>query len=125
MTWLDAVGHNGSPEEFWGGAHKCLSSRPQGVLQWVNMYPCNVRGNRGRTVTGNLTLWRVRRSCLYVWLPIAALMTFQTLLLINFLQPSDAPSRTTPGQVPHFVCTADGDGTILRCGFSALAQPRL
>ena len=57
------------------------------------------------------------------WLLILVSMTFLMMWLAIFLLTSAQPSSDEPGQVPHFVCTADGDGTILRCAFSSIAQP--
>ena len=53
------------------------------------------------------------------------LMTSLTMWLLNSPPTSNKPCTHEPGQVPHFVCTADGDGTILRCVFSLIAQPPL
>lgn len=59
------------------------------------------------------------------WILILVWTTFLTTLLLSSLLTSSKPSSHDPGQVPHFVCTADGDGTIMRCVFSTIAQPRL
>lgn len=58
------------------------------------------------------------------WLLTLVLMTFLTTSLATFLMTYDEPSSLDPGRVPHFVCTADGDGTIMRCAFSTIAQPQ-
>lgn len=74
-----------------------------------------------------MTWSHVKRSCrtamIGTWFLILVLTTFLTMLLVSFLLTSEQPSSSDPGQVPHFVCTADGDGTILRCVFSTIAPP--
>lgn len=57
------------------------------------------------------------------WLLILVLTTFLMMSLAIFLLTSDQPSSDERAQVPRFVCTVDGDGTILRCAFSSIAQP--
>lgn len=61
-------------------------------------------------------------ATLLLCLTSVVLMTFLLLLLTNGLLQFAASSPDTLGQVPHFVCTADGDGTILRCAFSAIGS---
>lgn len=63
-----------------------------------------------------------RTFMLWVCLLTLVLMTFLMTWLLSSLPTSDRPSSDDPGQVPHFVCTADGDGTIMRCVFSTIAQ---
>lgn len=58
------------------------------------------------------------------WLLTLVLMTSLTMLLMNSLLTSSEPLSPGPGQVPHFVCTADGDGTIMRCVFSTIVPPQ-
>lgn len=58
------------------------------------------------------------------WLLILVLTTFPTTLLLNSLLTSNEPLSPGPAQVPHFVCTADGDGTIMRCVFSTIVPPQ-
>lgn len=68
---------------------------------------------------------RCRTAMIGACLLTLALMISLTTWLLNSPPTSDKPSQHGPGQVPHFVCTADGDGTILRCVFSTIAQPPL
>lgn len=73
-----------------------------------------------------MTWFHVKRCCqtamVVAWLPTLVLMTSLTMLLLSSLPTYDGHSSPDPGQVPHFVCTADGDGTIMRCVFSMIAQ---
>lgn len=115
------MGHNGSPEEFWGGAHKCLFRRPKAFLLRVNISPHHVRAKRGRIVTPFHVKPERQTFMLWVCLLTLALMTSLTMWLTNSRPTYDQPSSAGPAQVPHFVCTADGDGTIMRCVFSTIA----
>lgn len=60
-----------------------------------------------------------------VCLLYVVLMTSLVLLSMIGLPKYVQPSGVAPGQVPHFVCTADGDGTLLRCSLSSIAKPPL
>ena len=81
-----------------------------------------MRSERERTVTpfhvkpGELAL------ALAAWTIIVALMTSLVLWLTSGLDQSASNSPVAPAQVPHFVCTDDGDGTIQRCVFSSIAK---
>lgn len=78
-----------------------------------------------RDTPSYLLRWRLPLAIMALCLMSVVLMTSLLLWSIRGLDTYVRPSVVTPGQVPHFVCTADGDGTILRCGFSAIAKPRL
>lgn len=65
------------------------------------------------------------RASLQVWLPLVVLMTFLAILFSTSHPQYGLPSSGTAGQVPHFVCTVDGDGTLLRCHFSAIGMRQL
>lgn len=84
-----------------------------------------MRPDRKRTVTAFHVKHREMLAILLLCLTSVVLMTFLLLFLTNGLLHFVRSSLVAPGQVPHFVCTADGDGTLLRCHFSSIARPPL
>jgi len=66
--------------------------------------------------------WREVAVVFLLWTSLVALMTSLVALSTNGLPTYEPRSTVAPGQVPHFVCTADGDGRILRCVFSSIAR---
>jgi len=65
----------------------------------------------------------LERAIILVWLPLAVSMTFLVIWSMTFLPTSGRLSTDTVGAPQRFVCTADGDGTLLRCSFSTIAKP--
>lgn len=66
--------------------------------------------------------WREVAVVFLLWTSLVALMTSLVALSTNGLPTYEPRSTVGPAQVPHFVCTADGDGRILRCAFSSIAR---
>lgn len=83
-----------------------------------------MRSERERTVTPFHVKPSELALALVAWTILVVLMTSLVAWLTTGLDQSATSSRVEPGQVPHFVCTDDGDGTIQRCVFSSIAKPQ-
>ena len=84
-----------------------------------------MRQDRNRTVTPFHVKPSELALALVAWTILVALMTSLVVWWTAGQGTSVNSSPVEPGQVPHFVCTADADGTLLRCQFSSIAKPPL
>lgn len=84
-----------------------------------------MRSDRKRTVTPLHVKPSELALALVAWSILVVLMTSLVLWLTNGLATYANSSPVEIGQVPHFVCTVDAGGTLLRCQFSATAKPPL
>lgn len=81
-----------------------------------------MRPERKRTVTPFHVKPSELALALVAWSILVVLMTSLVVLWLTGLDRSASSSPVEPAQVPHFVCTDDGDGTIQRCVFSSIAK---
>lgn len=69
-----------------------------------------------------LRTWKFPVAILSSCLVSVVLMIGLTVSSMNGLERYARHTAVEQGQVPHFVCTSDGDGTLLRCVFSSSAR---